>query len=42
YPWALVFKGLGSTVLILMFVYISILVIGFIYAWKKGAFIWER
>jgi len=42
YPWALVFKEVGVTVLILMFVYISILVIGFVYAWKKGAFIWEK
>lgn len=42
YPWALVFKDIGSTVLILMFVYIFILLIGFIYAWKKGAFIWEK
>jgi NADH-quinone oxidoreductase subunit A len=42
YPWALVFKDIGSTVLILMFVYIFILLVGFIYAWKKGAFIWEK
>ncbi len=42
YPWALVFKDIGSPVLILMFVYIFILLIGFIYAWKKGAFVWEK
>jgi NADH:ubiquinone oxidoreductase subunit 3 (subunit A) len=28
--------------LIVMFAYIFILLIGFIYAWKKGAFEWDR
>jgi len=27
--------------LIVMFAYIFVLVLGFIYAWKKGAFQWE-
>lgn len=42
FPWALVFKEIGTTALIVMFAYIFILVIGFIYAWKKGAFQWEK
>ena len=47
FPWALIFKqfrnaGMGLTVLIIMFAYIFILLVGFIYAWKKGAFEWER
>jgi len=42
FPWALVFKEIGITALIVMFAYIFILLIGFIYAWKKGAFQWER
>lgn len=42
FPWALVFKEIGITALIVMFAYIFILLIGFIYAWKKGAFKWER
>jgi NADH-quinone oxidoreductase subunit A len=39
--WAVVFRGLGLAGLISMFVFIGILVIGFIYAWKKGALEWE-
>jgi NADH-quinone oxidoreductase subunit A len=42
FPWALVFRETGLTALIVMFAYILILVIGFIYAWKKGAFQWEE
>jgi len=42
FPWALVFKKLGSPALIFMTVYIVILALGFIYAWKKGAFEWEE
>ncbi|UCC40747.1 MAG: NADH-quinone oxidoreductase subunit A [Candidatus Aminicenantes bacterium] len=42
FPWALVFKEIGTTALIVMFAYIFIFVIGFIYAWKKGAFQWEK
>ena len=39
--WAVVFRELGIPGLISMFVFISILVVGFIYAWKKGALEWE-
>ncbi|MFO7866576.1 MAG: NADH-quinone oxidoreductase subunit A [Candidatus Aminicenantes bacterium] len=42
FPWALVFKSLGGPAVISMAVYIFILAAGFIYAWKKGAFRWER
>ncbi|NOR12011.1 MAG: NAD(P)H-quinone oxidoreductase subunit 3 [Candidatus Aminicenantes bacterium] len=42
FPWALVFKEVGMTGVILMFAYIFILLMGFIYAWKKGAFQWEK
>ena len=41
FPWALIFKDMGLTALIVMFAYIFVLVLGFIYAWKKGAFEWE-
>jgi len=41
FPWALIFKEMGLTALIVMFAYIFVLVLGFIYAWKKGAFQWE-
>ena len=42
FPWALVFKKLGSSALLIMFAYVLILVVGFVYAWQKGAFQWEE
>ena len=42
FPWALVFKEIGITGLIVMLAYILVLVLGYVYAWKKGAFEWER
>lgn len=41
FPWALVFKEIGSVGLIAMLSYIFVIVLGFVYAWKKGAFIWD-
>jgi len=41
FPWALIFKDMGLTALIVMFAYVFVLALGFIYAWKKGAFKWE-
>ncbi|MFQ6070574.1 MAG: NADH-quinone oxidoreductase subunit A [Candidatus Aminicenantales bacterium] len=41
FPWALVFKEMGLKALVVMFAYIFVLIMGFIYAWKKGAFEWE-
>ena len=41
FPWALVFRELGVFGLIEMGVFMSLLVIGFIYVWKKGALEWE-
>jgi len=40
YPWAVVFRGLGLAGLIEMFVFIGILVVGLIYAWKKRVLQW--
>lgn len=40
-PWAVVFKKLGVFGLIEMLIFIGILLIGYIYAWKKGALEWE-
>ncbi len=40
-PWAVVFRKLGLFGLIEMFVFIGILVVGYIYAWRKGALEWE-
>jgi NADH-quinone oxidoreductase subunit A len=40
-PWAVVFRKLGLFGLIEMTIFIGILLIGYVYAWKKGAFEWE-
>ncbi|HSQ16121.1 MAG TPA: NADH-quinone oxidoreductase subunit A [Anaerolineales bacterium] len=45
-PWAVVFRqfiqnGFGGFALIEMAVFIIILLVGYVYAWKKGAFEWE-
>ena len=40
YPWAVKLKQLGSFGLIEMLVFIFILVVGYYYAWQKGALEW--
>jgi len=40
-PWAIVFRQLGLFGLIEMIVFIAILLVGYFYAWKKGALEWE-
>ena len=40
-PWASVFRQLGLFGLIEMAIFIVILLVGYIYAWKKGALEWE-
>jgi NADH-quinone oxidoreductase subunit A len=41
FPWALVFKEMGMRAGLVMLVYVGILLVGFVYAWRKGAFQWE-
>lgn len=40
-PWAVTFRQLGLFGLIEMVVFIVILLVGYVYAWKKGALEWE-
>ena len=40
-PWGIVFRQLGWFGLIEMFIFIVILLVGYVYAWKKGALEWE-
>jgi len=40
-PWAVVFDKLGGFGLVEMGVFVGLLVLGFIYVWKKGALEWE-
>ncbi len=41
FPWAIDFKVLGWFGFVEMILFIVILTIGFIYAWKKGALEWH-
>ena len=41
YPWAIYFRQLGIFGLIQMAIFLVILTIGYIYAWKKGALDWD-
>ncbi|MDH3999120.1 MAG: NADH-quinone oxidoreductase subunit A [Desulfuromonadales bacterium] len=41
YPWAVMFKRLGLFGFAEMGVFILILLVGYIYVWKKGALEWE-
>ena len=41
FPWAIVLDQVGTFGLISMAIFLSVLVVGFIYEWKKGALEWE-
>jgi NADH-quinone oxidoreductase subunit A len=41
YPWAVAFRQLGLFGFIEMLVFIGILLVGYIWIWKKGALEWE-
>lgn len=41
FPWAVVLEDIGVFGLLAMFLFLAILVVGFIYEWKKGALEWE-
>jgi NADH-quinone oxidoreductase subunit A len=41
FPWAIVLSDIGWFGLGAMFVFLMILVVGFVYEWKKGALEWE-
>ena len=41
FPWATVFGKLGLQGLVEMGIFLSLLVLGFVYVWKKGALEWE-
>jgi len=40
YPWAVIYRDLGIYGLVEMVIFIGILLIGFIYIWRKGALEW--
>jgi len=41
FPWAVVLPDIGFEGFVAMMVFLAILVVGFIYEWKKGALEWE-
>jgi len=41
FPWAVSLDGIGLTGLVAMGIFLLILVIGFVYEWKKGALEWD-
>ena len=41
FPWAVVLDQIGLFGFLAMVVFLAILVVGFIYEWKKGALEWE-
>jgi NADH-quinone oxidoreductase subunit A len=40
FPWAVQFKALGMFGLMEMFIFLGILIIGYVWIWKKGALEW--
>lgn len=41
FPWAAIFRRLQLFGLIEMLVFVAILLVGYVYIWRKGAFVWE-
>jgi NADH-quinone oxidoreductase subunit A len=41
FPWAVVLREIGPVGFWSMMVFLGILVVGFVYEWKKGALDWE-
>jgi NADH-quinone oxidoreductase subunit A len=41
FPWAIVLDEIGSFGFMAMMLFLGVLVVGFIYEWKKGALEWE-
>ena len=41
YPWAVDFRRLGLFGLVEMLIFLVILIVGYVYAWKKEALEWE-
>ena len=41
FPWAIVLREIGMFGFLAMAVFLAILVVGFIYEWKKGALEWD-
>src|SRR5688500_17614196 len=41
YPWAVIFRELGWYGFVEMMIFVAVLGVGFLFAWRKGAFEWN-
>jgi len=41
YPWAIAFDQIGVIGMVEMMIFIGLFVVGYVYAWKKGALEWD-
>ncbi|TMR20818.1 NADH-quinone oxidoreductase subunit A [Nonomuraea turkmeniaca] len=41
YPWALVVAEVGPVAVVEMFIFLGLLMVGVVYAWREGAFRWS-
>ena len=41
YPWAIAFDRIGVIGMVEMLIFIALFVVGYVYAWKKGALEWD-
>ena len=41
FPWAVAIRDIGASGFWAMMIFLGILVVGFVYEWKKGALDWE-
>lgn len=41
YPWAVGFRSLGLFGFVEMMIFLAVLAVGLVYAWKKGALEWD-
>ncbi len=41
FPWAVCFRKLGGPGFAAMSIFLGVLVVGFVYEWRKGALEWE-
>jgi len=41
FPWAVALREIGTPGFVAMMLFLGILVVGFVYEWKKGALDWE-
>lgn len=41
YPWAVLFRQLAFPGFVEMMLFLAVLLVGYIYIWRRGAFTWE-